>query len=316
MSLRLPVRVRACAKINLTLRVLGVRPDGYHELRTVFQSLALHDELTVESTSGGLEIACDDPTCPTDRSNLVWRAADAVWRAARRRGPVSGLRVSIRKRIPMQAGLGGGSSDAAATMRICAALWCPRLDSAELERLGAALGADVPFFLRGGTALGVERGDRLFPLVDRPRSWVVLAQPANGISTADAYRWFDEWQAGAARPGTRGRRENRESTRPPGLVRSVGGPYGDGGNDLQGPVERHHPVIRRLVRELAEHGAQWSAMSGSGSVCFGLFSSRSNAQAASVALNGRACRTLVTRTLTADEYGRGAAPRSLPVRRR
>lgn len=299
MSLRLPVRVRASAKINVTLRVLGIRPDGYHELRTVFQSLALHDQLTVEPTSGGFEIACDDPTCPTDRSNLVWRAADAVWHAAGRRGPVSGLRVSIRKRIPMQAGLGGGSSDAAATLRVCTALWCPRLDVSELERLGGALGADVPFFLHGGTALGVERGDRLFPLADRPRAWVVLARPDAGVSTADAYRWFDQRQVKA------GHRTGRRDAR---------GPYGDGGNDLQGPVEDHHPIIRRLVRDLSRHGAQWAAMSGSGSVCFGLFSSRTAALAASTALNGRACRTLVTRTQTAREYERHARPFIVPLR--
>lgn len=298
MSLRLPVRVRACAKINLTLRVLGQRPDGFHELRTVFQSLALHDQLTVESRSGGFEIACNDPRCPADRTNLVWRAADAVWRAAGRRGPVRGLRVSIRKRIPMQAGLGGGSSDAAAVVRVCAALWCPRIDPADIDRLCASLGADVPFFLRGGTALGVERGDRLFPLAGRPRSWVVLAQPNVGVSTADAYRWFDEFWASARHAAAR-----RGDLR---------GPYGDGGNDLQGPVERHHPIIGRLVRDLSRRGAQWAAMSGSGSVCFGLFSSRAAALAASTALNGRACRTLVTRTLTAPEYERHARPFTVP----
>lgn len=157
MSQRLPVRVRACAKINLTLRVLGVRPDGYHELRTVFQSVALHDELTIESQPGAFAIACDDPRCPTDRMNLVWRAAEAVWHAAGRRGPVSGVRVSIRKRIPMQAGLGGGSSDAASVLRVCAALWCPGLDGVELVRLASSLGADVPFFLRGN---GTRRGAR------------------------------------------------------------------------------------------------------------------------------------------------------------
>jgi 4-diphosphocytidyl-2-C-methyl-D-erythritol kinase len=301
MSLRLPVRVRACAKLNLTLRVLGVRADGYHELRTVFQSLALHDQLTVEPTSSGFAIACDDPTCPIDRSNLVWRAADAVWRAAGRCGAARGVRVSIRKRIPMQAGLGGGSSDAAAVLRVCAALWCPRLDMGELERLGASLGADVPFFLRGGTALGVERGDRLFSLVDGPRSWVVLAQPAVGVSSAHAYRWFDQWAARA---------------RYAAVPRDGFGPYGDGGNDLQGPVEDRHPIIRRLVRALTRQGAQWAAMSGSGSVCFGLFSSRAAALAASTALNGRACRTLVTRTQTAGEYARCARPLALPLRTR
>jgi 4-diphosphocytidyl-2-C-methyl-D-erythritol kinase len=117
------VRVHAPAKINLTLRVLGVRLDGYHELRTTFQSLELHDTLTFTKIRGSFEIECDDPQCPTDRANLVWRAAEALWRARGRRGEVSGARVRIRKRIPMQAGLGGGSSDAAATLTALTALW-------------------------------------------------------------------------------------------------------------------------------------------------------------------------------------------------
>lgn len=314
MSLRLPVRVRAFAKINLTLRVLGIRSDGYHELRTVFQSLALHDRLTVEAVPGTFEIRCDDPACPTDRANLVWRAAELVWQAAGRRGPVSGVRVSIQKRIPMQAGLGGGSSDAAAALRVCAALWCPQLGSVQLAHLGASLGADVPFFLHGGAALGVERGDRVFPLADRARSWVVLAQPAVGVSTAEAYRWLDEWRA-AGDGGGRERRHRSSRRRGDAATGGPSGPYGDGGNDLQAPVEARHPVIARLVRGLLGCGAHWSAMSGSGSACFGLFPSRAAAMVASASLNGRGCRTLVARTQTAAEYARAAQPFRLPARR-
>lgn len=308
MSLRLPVRVRACAKINLTLRVLGVRPDGYHEVRTVLQSLTLHDRITVEPAPDAFEIACDDPRCPTDDANLVWRAAHLVWRAAGRRGPVRGLRVSIRKRIPMQAGLGGGSSDAAAMLRVGAALWCPRLAFDELIRLGASLGADVPFFLHGGAALGVERGERLFPLADRPRAWVVLVQPRFGVGTAEAYRWFDESQAEGSVVTRAGRR--------PAVTRGVtraAGPYGDGGNDLQGPVERRHPQIRQLVRALTDHGASWSAMSGSGSVCFGLFPTRAAADTAAAALSGRAAKILVTRTQTWREYQADSQVLRLPL---
>ena len=116
-------RVRALAKINLTLRVLGVRPDGYHELRTTFQSLALHDTLTIRAVRGPLRIVCDDPACPSDRKNLVWRAATRVWRASGRAGAPRNLVIHIRKRIPMQAGLGGGSSDAAAALRALGRRW-------------------------------------------------------------------------------------------------------------------------------------------------------------------------------------------------
>ena len=184
-------RVPAFAKINLTLRVLGVRADGYHELRTMFQSLALHDTLTFHAARGAFRIECDDPACPTDRTNLVWRAADLVWRAAGRRGAPADVVVRIAKRIPLQAGLGGGSSDAAAAIRGLTALW--RVDLANgCSAIAASLGADVPFFLEGGTALGLERGDVLFPLVDHPAAWVTLVLPPFGVSTKEAYGWFDD----------------------------------------------------------------------------------------------------------------------------
>ena len=183
--------VKAFAKINLTLRVLGVREDGYHTLRTVFQSLALHDTLTCQRTSGAFRIACADPACPTDRSNLVWRAAEAVWQAAGRRGQPRDAIVAIAKRIPLQSGLGGGSSDAAAAIRGLAALWRVQLSRERQHAMAAGLGADVPFFLEGGTSLGLDRGDVLFPLADPPTVWVTLAVPPFGVSTKEAYEWFD-----------------------------------------------------------------------------------------------------------------------------
>lgn len=298
----LSARIKAFAKINVTLRVLGVRPDGYHELRTVFQSLALHDRLTFRSVDGPFSIACDDPACPTDRTNLVWRAAEVAWHAAGRRGALRGVRVRLEKGIPSQAGLGGGSSDAAATLRVLVGAWCPTLGSEQVLDLGRALGADVAFFLRGGTALGVERGDRLFPLADAPPAWVVLARPDFGVSTADAYRWFD--QMSAAQPTAAGLRRSSTHRGPHGAA----GPYGDGGNDLQGPVEARHPSIARLVRALYRQGASWAAMSGSGSVCFGMFDTRRKAQVAAVALQSRRLTTIVTRTQTAAEYSRAARP--------
>src|SRR5918995_1587347 len=114
------MRVRAFAKINLSLRVVGRRADGYHELRTIFQSIALHDTLTIRASRGPFRLACDDPNCPADETNLIWRAADRMWKAARRSGPLRGIDVDLRKRIPLNAGLGGGSSDAAAALRVLA----------------------------------------------------------------------------------------------------------------------------------------------------------------------------------------------------
>jgi 4-diphosphocytidyl-2-C-methyl-D-erythritol kinase len=288
--------VKAFAKINVTLRVFGVRPDGYHELRTVFRSLALHDRLTFTSVAAPFAIACDDPACPTDRTNLVWRAAELVWRAARRRGPLRGVQVRLEKGIPAQAGLGGGSSDAAATLRVLSGVWCPGINEEALAELGRALGADVPFFLQGGTVLGVERGDRLFPLADAPDAWVVLARPDFGVSTAQAYRWFDEAAAGA---------DGAPDSRPrPATV----GPYGDGGNDLQAAVAARHPLIGRLVRGLERRGAFWAAMSGSGSVCFGLFDTERAARQAADAIGTSRITTWLTRTQTAADYRRASRP--------
>ena len=172
-------RVRAFAKINRSLQVLGVRPDGFHELRTVFQSIALLDTLAIRAVPGAFQLTCDDPACPADRSNLIWRAAEQVWKAAGRRGVPRDVSIQLTKRIPPQAGLGGGSSDAAAALRAFGRLWRVKPDC--VRAIGSSLGADVPYFFEGGTALGLDRGDLLFPLVDAPRAWVVLVIPRFGV---------------------------------------------------------------------------------------------------------------------------------------
>jgi 4-diphosphocytidyl-2-C-methyl-D-erythritol kinase len=293
------MRVRAFAKINLSLRVLGTRPDGYHELRTIFQSIALHDTLTMRRVNGPLRITCDDPSLPCDRTNLVWRAAEALWKAARRRGMPRGVAIHLEKRIPRQAGLGGGSSDAAATLRALEKLWRP--DPQCVREAAVRLGADVPFFLEGGTVLGLERGDVLFPLRDRPRAWVVLIAPAFGISTPEAYRWWDE---------ARGRTRDGAGTEQGRTRDGVGtdlGPSPTAINDLQAPVVQRYPEIGRIVRALARAGATCAAMSGSGSAVFGLFETRADAMAAAASVPSGARRTFVTRTTTRAEHQRLAA---------
>ena len=183
------MRVRAFAKINLSLRVLGTRPDGFHELRTLFQSIALHDTLTIRRRRGAFQLTCDDPRLPVDGRNLIVRAARAVWKASGRRGSPRDVRIDLIKRIPLEAGLGGGSSDAVAALRALGRIW--RVDEARLRAIAPTLGADVPYFLEGGTVLGLERGDVLFPQPDHPSAWVVLALPDFGVSTADAFGWWD-----------------------------------------------------------------------------------------------------------------------------
>jgi 4-diphosphocytidyl-2-C-methyl-D-erythritol kinase len=285
------IACRAFAKINLDLRVLGVRADGYHELRTTFQAIALADDLTFTASPGPFRIACDDPDCPADARNLVWRAAELVWKAGRRRGAPRGVIVTIAKRIPMQAGLGGGSSDGAAAVRALASLWDVRLPRARRQRLAAAMGADVPYFLEGGTALGRNRGDRLTRLDDRPRAWVVLTVPRFGVSTSEAFSWWDHEVGRIGQVGQVGR---------------VGHGFS---NDLQPVVARRHPIVATLVAALEQAGAFQASLSGSGSAVFGLFARRSQAEQAARALRRRAPRrlVLVTRTLTRRECATLAA---------
>jgi len=309
------VRVRACAKINLTLRVLGIRADGYHELRTTFQSLALHDTLTFAAAPGPFRIISNDPDCPTDQSNLVWKAAARLWNAAGRPGDPDGVTVRITKRVPVQAGLGGGSSDAAAALRALRALWGLEVADERLEDIGRDLGADVAFFLTGGTVLGVERGDLLFPLVDAPRAWVVLARPDFGVGTKDAYAWWDAaWHGSAeAQPGPF---SPSPPSRPSGPSRpSRPNRKDEWTNDLQGPVVARHPRILRLVRSLTRNGAQFSAMSGSGSAVFGLFPDKGTAERAAASLRSRTVSTWVTRTTTRNEHERASALARIPPHR-
>jgi len=294
------VRVKAFAKINLTLRVLGTRADGYHELRTTFQSLALHDTLTCTERRGPFEITCSSPDCPVDATNLVWKAADAVWRAMKRRGEPANVRVDIRKRIPLQSGLGGGSSNAAAALQALATLWRTRLADADRAAIARELGADVPYFLHGGTALGVDRGDVLFPLGDVPRLWVVLVVPPFGVSTRAAYQWWDEWAA--EHPIGRVPRL-RQAVRAPGL--DV--PDLELRNDLEAPVALRQPEIGRVVRKLREAGAVYAAMSGSGSAVFGLFDARIRAEAAASAF-GRSVQVVLTSTIGRKTFARSARP--------
>jgi 4-diphosphocytidyl-2-C-methyl-D-erythritol kinase len=276
-----PLRVRAFAKINLSLQVLGTRPDGYHELRTVFQTLALHDTLQFAQRRGPFAIACSDPGCPADRGNLVWRAAEQVWRASGRSGVPHGVQVRLRKRIPLAGGLGGGSSDAAAALRALGRLW--RVDPAVLGPIAASLGADVPFFFVGGKALGLDRGDVLFSLSEDPRAWVLLGFPPFGISTVEAFGWWDNRRTRRKRPSL---------------------------NDLEPVVAARHPMIARLVAALEGAGAHRAAMSGSGSTVFGLFTTKRAADAAhrSLARRHAGVRWLTTRTLGRVAHERLTTP--------
>ena len=297
------ITVRAHAKINLDLRVLGPRLDGFHELRTVFQALSLHDLIECIPREGPFAIECDTAGVPLDGTNLIWRAADALWRALRRAGPVRDVTIRLQKRIPLQAGLGGGSTNAAATLLALARLWRVPVRPNQLTDVAATLGADVPFFLSGGTALGLGRGDEVYPLADLPRHWIVLLVPGFGVSTQDAYDWYD-----SERELARG-----VSAREP---QHVPGPWPSRAaqmiNDLEAPIARHHPEIDQMRTALRRSGALAAAMSGSGSTVFGLFQKRSDALTAVKRLSGFGWRVLLTESLGRGDYAR----RSRPIVRR
>jgi 4-diphosphocytidyl-2-C-methyl-D-erythritol kinase len=300
------VTVRAHAKINLDLRVLGTRPDGFHELRTVFQALELHDTIECVPRVGPFAIECEAAGVPLDRSNLVWRAAEALWRSLRREGSVRDVMVRLHKRIPLQGGLGGGSTDAAATLLALAHAWRIPLRPNQFVDVASTLGADVPFFLSGGTALGLGKGDEIYPLADLPRHWVVLLIPGFGVASVDAYGWYDA---------------EREQARGP-MVREaqyVPGPWPSRAaqmiNDLEAPIARHHPEIEQMKTALRRAGALAAAMSGSGSTVFGLFQKRKDAALAVERLSGSGWRVVLTESLGRGEYARLSRPTPLNLAR-
>ena len=286
--------LRPPAKINLTLRVGPARGDGFHDVRTLLQSVALSDTLTVTARRGAFALAAGGPGVPTDETNLVSRAAAALWRALGRGGEPRDAHVKLVKQIPLAAGLGGGSADAAAALVALNVVWDGRRSRRDLARIGGTLGADVPFFLQGGTALGAGRGDEIYPVDDAARLGVVIIKPSFGVATADAYRWLDEDRAaGVADAPAASRDVDLGWTAGPiSLV-----------NDLQGPVARRHAPVADIIDTLAKAGAMGAAMTGSGSAVFGLFP---ETQAPRVARRLKRADWLVqvTRTLSRREAAR------------
>jgi 4-diphosphocytidyl-2-C-methyl-D-erythritol kinase len=287
--------LRPSAKINLTLRVGPARADGYHELRTLFQSITLHDTLTISPRKGPFGLACRTPGVPADRANLVWRAADVLWEAMGRAGDARDAHVKLEKSIPSQAGLGGGSANAAAALVGLNSQWGARLSRRDLMRLGARIGSDVPFFLQGGTALGVGRGEELYPVDDMHQLSVIIIKPSFGVATADAYGWLDADRASGADheadPAGHPRREVDVgwASGPLALV-----------NDLTAPVARRHPGVREMIEACVSQGALGAQMSGSGSAVYALFP-ESQASRAARQLKRPDWLVLVTRTQSRRE---------------
>ena len=289
---------RAHAKVNLDLRVLGSRADGYHELRTVFQTIDLSDTLIAQEKRGPFTLKCRTAGVPLDDQNLVWRAGAALWKALGRGGDPCDAIVTIEKGIPLEAGLGGGSADAAAALQVLARLWGGAPLSL-LREVATGIGSDVPFFLSGGTALGLGRGEEIYPLVDLPRHWVVVVLPPFGVSTAEAYAWYDEDRAAGVRE-PRGELQILPVPWPTRAAQMI--------NDLEPPVLRRHPEIGTIKLALKEAGAVASAMSGSGSAVFGLFRTRPAAARAIRPLSRAGAAAILSRTLSRAEHEQRVRP--------
>lgn len=254
----------APAKLNLYLEILGRRPDGFHELETIFQTLDLHDEVTVTTSPGsGISMTCDDPSLPSDHRNLAWRAAEAFVSTMKGtdNSPLlatTAIAIRLKKRIPHGAGLGGGSSDAAAVIRCLHRIFPGFHDVEQRAQIAAQLGSDVPFFLGGGTALGHGRGERLYPLADLPRLPVTVFMPDASVSTPAAFS--------ALTPDERGPRHAHDAAWWTQRLQSSG--LGELlHNRLTGPAIRLCPDVERLLEWLRHQSAPF-LMSGSGAACF------------------------------------------------
>jgi len=251
------LELSAAAKVNLALEILSRRPDGYHEIVTVLQTVDLSDRLVLEEADH-LEVGTSAPGVPTDERNLAYRAAAALREAAKLS---RGVRITLDKRIPVAAGLGGGSTDAAAVLTGLNRLWGLRWPAAELEKLAAGLGMDVPFFLRGGAALATGRGERLDPLGGAALP-LVLVNPRFPLSTAEMYARVTPAMYS---DGDRARRmAGALDSRRPGRV--AGSLY----NGLEPAARAAHPQIGQMQAALVAAGALGAAMSGSGPTVFGV----------------------------------------------
>lgn len=296
---RQALRVPSFAKINLGLEVLGTRADGTHELRTLFQTVDLADEIVLRPRpkEHGVTVACDHPLVPNDGTNLAARAAEAL----RRHGQVeAGVHIEITKRIPVGGGLGGGSSNAAAVLLGLDRLWRLGLGPDGLHRLARKLGADVPFFLLGGTALGLARGDEVYPLHRQIRARVVLVDAGFPVSTAAVFRRLDA----SLTP-----RENSNS-----IFFFVSSDLEEKHalrlltNDLEKAALEEAPALKQRAEfirgVLVQAGAGLAALTGSGSTYFGLFEEAAKARRAGKVLVAAGFTALLARTVSLDQYRR------------
>jgi 4-diphosphocytidyl-2-C-methyl-D-erythritol kinase len=314
-----PVSVRSFAKINIGLSIGPARDDGFHELRTIYQTIAVHDTIRVDVGRGtGVEIKCKDQRVPQHETNTCWRIAEKVLRSLRQRGKVS---ITIDKQLPIQGGLGAASSNGIATMFALERALKYKLPPTERLRIASEVGSDLPLFLLGGTVLGMGRGEQVYPLDDVPPVPIVVATPAKGISTPDAFAAWDklparekltgnghsatidvfsrsafDWLSGVPTAGVPAKGGDRAETLLLDLVRA------GIENDFERVVFSENPELREVKRALEREGARYASLSGSGSTVYGLFRTQSEAAHAAERIRNNGTPAQATTTLTRQEY--------------
>ncbi|MGI6553909.1 MAG: 4-(cytidine 5'-diphospho)-2-C-methyl-D-erythritol kinase [Bacillota bacterium] len=251
------VDVQTHAKINLTLDVLGKRQDGYHNIRSIMQSISLNDRVSLTKTQGGISVECTHPEVPCGSSNLAFRAAQELKETA---GVNYGVHIRLFKNIPVAAGLGGGSADAAAVLRGLNRLWNTGFDTNKLREIGRRIGADVPFCLTGGTVLAEGIGEELMPLKPINRIWMVLFKPPFGVSTAEIYKAHDRVKRKYPQ-STEALLVEMEQGNIDTMVAAMG-------NALEETTAGLYPEVADIISRLKARGVQKTFMCGSGpTVC-------------------------------------------------
>jgi len=275
------VQVKAPAKVNLYLKVLGRREDGYHEIRSLIQMVGLYDLLVFQEERSDIQLAIKNASLPADRSNLVFRAAEALQSAAFQGERPKGVSIRLTKNIPIAAGLGGGSSDAAATLIGLNRLWGLRWSRERLAELGGRLGSDVPFFLYGPTAWVFGRGERIERAAPGKPGWMVLVNPGISVSTAWVYQEFSR-KLGLTKT-------DREITinKFIGHIPSIREIFQRSLNDLEAVTLEAFPQLTQIKKELLSLGGKGVLMSGSGPTLFAYFSEYASAKEAAAAFEKR-----------------------------
>ncbi|MFA5880926.1 MAG: 4-(cytidine 5'-diphospho)-2-C-methyl-D-erythritol kinase [Eubacteriales bacterium] len=261
------ITLKARAKINLTLDVLGKRPDGYHEVEMVMQTIGLHDELMIEDAESGITVTTNNPGLPGGESNTAYRAAKMMIDSLQ---IDRGVKIHIIKGIPVSAGLAGGSTDAAAVIKGLNHLWNLNLSREDLVTRAAQIGSDVPFCIRGGTALARGRGELLAELPDIPEIWLVLAKPLLEVSTAEIYQNFDPRRV-IERPNTGAMIKAVRDGNISGITENLA-------NVLESVTLSRYPVVLQVKQAMEDSGVRRALMSGSGPTVFGLVDSQIKAK--------------------------------------